>query len=439
MRNARLISLLLLVLMACNLPGSLAGTNQEATLSTSVAATLTALAPASATPPMSPSPTLEATAPATLEPAPTAAEGSDPLATDQAGPLPAALLFLSNASGVSQIWRIESDGVTVRQITNEPAPVLAFASSPVNGQLAYVSDNDLWSAAADGSGRSLLVDGPPMPDENEPQRTNRTLGSPHFSPDGQTVAFGLGGVNLAPSVGGGPINILPSMPAPAPPDYSTAGSGPVYFYTPSAWSPDGKRLLVHYSIWPEAGGLGILDVDLAQRGAAGAYTQVSSPDGMACCSPVWAVDGQAVYFSSPYFGMLSAGLWRADIASGAAQTLIKGDAGGVYNYPGFAWQGKDGKLYYFFTSTHTFTEGDLLLTLHRSEADGVSGRAAIRPDAWFVQAALPAPDDRGVVIIDRSTIPVGSYPSFGQLVWLPIDGGPAVRLPGMGAELAWGK
>ncbi|MFQ5340361.1 MAG: hypothetical protein ACE5F6_02315 [Anaerolineae bacterium] len=75
--------------------------------------------------------------------------------------LPAPLYFLAGG----QIHRLERDGVTLTQITDEPEPVIDFDVSLANGMVVYVSGNNLIRADAYGGDPVVLVAGPTQPDE----------------------------------------------------------------------------------------------------------------------------------------------------------------------------------------------------------------------------------------------------------------------------------
>ena len=76
-------------------------------------------------------------------PMPTSTNTPQPQANFQ---LPAPVYLLREG----QIWRLERDGTTQRQITHEPAPVNSFDVSPADDVLVYVSGNALIYADADG-------------------------------------------------------------------------------------------------------------------------------------------------------------------------------------------------------------------------------------------------------------------------------------------------
>ncbi|MGH2592537.1 MAG: DPP IV N-terminal domain-containing protein [Anaerolineae bacterium] len=385
-----------------------------------------------------------ATAPATEPPAPTTAPTGTsvpPTETPAATPtsvapavLPAPLLFLSNRSGSDQIWRLDVDGVTLMQLTNEAAPVTDFDASPVDGRLAYVSDNDLIVANADGSDRALLVDGPPQPTIDAPDRINTEMKQLRWSLDDARIAYGLNGVNLIDAAGGEPVVLQQSDPVPLPPDFQS--EGPVKFYWPNVWSPDGSRLLIEFAYFPEGGGLSVLNL------SDGSLFDLSSPEGIVCCNASWATDGSAVYFANPSPGLIAPGLWRASLGTDADPTLIRGIDGETFNLVGFARQLNDGKLYYFFAQApQGFPEsGYWPLSMYRADADGVTGQTQLRDDAHILGEALWASDGSGAVIVDaEESAQANVFPLTGPLLFLKSDGSPQLTLAGNGHMLRWGK
>ena len=93
--------------------------------------------------------------------------------------LPHSMYFLNNdGAGLAQVYRLEKDGKTVTQLTFEPAKVEYYDVSWVDGSVAYVSNNQLLTINADGSNRSMIVDGGPR-DENNAFLTSIT--NPVFS------------------------------------------------------------------------------------------------------------------------------------------------------------------------------------------------------------------------------------------------------------------
>ena len=350
------------------------------------------------------------------------------------GVLPAPLLFLSNRGGSDQIWQLNVDGVTLTQLTNEPTPVTRYAVSPADGRLAYVSNNDLLIANADGSGRSVLVNGPeapsPLPDT---WQITSEVGPIFWSPYGARIAFGLNGVNVIAVTGGPSTLLIGSDAVPQPPDFAQPEGG-ARFYWPDQWSPDGQRLMISFAYWPEAGGLAITSA------AGGPRVELQSPEGIVCCNPAWSIDGNSIYYSSPSVGLISAGLWRADANTGQSTTLIQGQVNESFTLVGHAQQARDGRLYYFLARTNAFPEGYTPLTMYSSDADGVSNQVQLRSDAYIFLEALWSPDGNGAVVVDSTeAVNSGSFVTSGPLLYLKSDGSAAVPLIDNAYALRWGR
>lgn len=346
--------------------------------------------------------------------------------------LPAPLLFISDKDQTLQIWRLETDGTTLKQLTHDEDGIVEFDVNPVDGRIAYIAAQQLVVINPDGSGSQVLVKGPDLPAENDPNRPQVQMGRPRWSPDGSTIAYRLGGVNLISASGGTPALILKSDPPPQPPDYKT--TAPVYGYWPEAWSPDGKRLLIGYSLFPNSGGMGILNV------SGGQPLLIKPVESAACCLPAWSPDGKSIYYSNQIPGMIAAGLWRADAASGQSQTLMPGAApDGSYNLPGFVYPAADGKLYFFYGHTEKQPEGAVMLTPVRSASDGQTGLTPLRKDGFLVADALWTPDGSGVVVLDQSAVSPDQQLILGKLLYLTTGDAPPLPLPAVGVMLHWGK
>src|SRR5687767_12412562 len=154
------------------------------------------------------------------------------------GLLPHSMYFLNNDSaGLLQVYRLDKDGVTVTQVTFEPANVRDCDVSGVDGGVVYVSNNQLLLVNADGSNRRVLLSGGAV-DENNPFLTN--INSPVFSPNGETIAFGYKGLNFY-SVASGVSNLVLADLV------EDSGNGfmfPRELIWPEEYSADGSKLLV---------------------------------------------------------------------------------------------------------------------------------------------------------------------------------------------------
>ncbi|MBK9924080.1 MAG: PD40 domain-containing protein [Anaerolineales bacterium] len=402
-----IVSLLVLTAtaLACALPigtgDSEPTTDQVATI---VAGTLQALTPVSSTVvPDAPSAT----------PAP-------------AGILPRSLYYIgSDGSGLAQVFRVERDGVTTRQITFEPSNVSSFDVSPIDGSMAYVANNQLLSINADGSGRSLLVDGGVVDPNNQ---MSTSISNPVFSPDGLTIAYGLRGLNLYSIIGGTPTTVLPQQV-----DASTGMTREMY--VPKNYSPDGTKILITVAI-PNSDGIssGIYVP------ATNSLVRISGEGAIFCCAKQgWTPDSAALFSANPSLGMFGSGLWRVDAVTGAITTLIPSDAGsGAYNLPDEPYLAPDGQLYYFFSAAPS-PDGFINrapLQIVRSAPDGVTGRTVLNPEGLqLINEVLWAPDASFVIIVFA---PMQDVYVGGQAEVTYYDGRPPVILTTYAQDLKWG-
>lgn len=167
-------------------------------------------------------------------------------------PLPAPLYFVDAGSG--QLLRMESDGATIRQITEEPARIDEFAISPVDGTLAYISDDRLIQSDAWGGNRIVKVKGEFDTQAEGVDRYKMKVGKPVFSPDGRYIAFALNGVNVMEA--GKPMNYRTILP-----NAENSRETIIAFFEPTlGWSPDGKKLWISASGYGAINAGGLLDL-----------------------------------------------------------------------------------------------------------------------------------------------------------------------------------
>jgi hypothetical protein len=379
--------------------------------------------------PASPDPvaTIVASTLQALTPAEVPAEAT-PEPEEPADLLPHSLYYLGNdGANLSQVFRMERDGVTVKQLTFESDPVGSYGISPVDGSVAFVANNQMILIGADGSGRRVLVDGGPI-DENNPFLTN--INSPVFSPDGKSIAYGMGGLNFY-SLETGTSNLVIEN------QLDDLGNGFIFpneLYWPEKYSPDGQKLLISLGYYEGAS-------SAIYYPGGNALVRLKDDQGaLICCGdPVWTADSSALYSAYPYVGMFMSGMWKVDASSGDVTTLIAGDAGnGAFNIPANAYLAPDGQLYYFFAN---FNPGqDFVqrapLQLVRSAPDGVSGRTVLRPDVFeFLNEALWSPDASFVL---AALAPIDSIYTGGQVEVVYLDGRPRVVLIPFAQRLKWG-
>ncbi|NIM94928.1 MAG: hypothetical protein GTO18_14600 [Anaerolineales bacterium] len=358
----------------------------------------------------------------------------EPEVDEVPGLLPAPLIYLKGDDegvdpGSQNLWRLEADGVTETQLTDEEVPITGFDVSPVDGAIVYAtfSDNDLYRIEADGSRRTLLFDGPEMSIPPEQGRA-RQLSNLAWSPDGEQISFGLDGIYIIPATGGEPRLLL-----------ADEVSGEVLsqadrYYRLLSWSPDGAQILALEGFGYEGAGYAVVNVDDGQV--------ISLGGAIRCCSPSWSLDGESFYFGSQIYGLMEPGLWQADADTGAVTTLIPGFEGeGIpesssepMNLFESVQQLGDGNLYAFAARgpyAELFApneEGQIatMLTMSRISPDG-SSVEPIRSDSYMVAEALWAEDASGAVIV-----------SLGNMLWLKSDGSEPVVLGGLSFFPKWG-
>ncbi len=355
-----------------------------------------------------------------------AGDSASPVATAppaEAGVLPAALYFISDASGLPQVWRLAPDSVTLTQVTDEAEAVEGFAVSPGVGEIAYIVQNQIFTVLPDGSARALIVDGG-SPAETDQYFLYEKINDLAWSPDGLTLAYGRGGLNLYSILEGTSQQVLAN-------ESRDVGSGLVVadrLFYPDAWSPDGSRLLVRIGYY-EGSTYGVW------TSASGAFTQLQSRYN-ACCFYSWSLDSARLWVASPYIGMVDPGLWRFDAASGAETELLPSqNPDGTLNFASFPLElGSD--LLYFFANTPDFPNGDVPLTLVRAPQGDINARTILRPETWLLRDLLWAADGRlaiGVQMDPGST----NYP-YGTLVLILTDGSPVRPLANSAYAPQWG-
>jgi len=375
---------------------------------TAVAMTLTALVPGSDNPTAA---------------APTASATNVPAAL-----LPRTFYYLGNDSaGLMQVFRIETDGITQRQITSESVSVSDYDVSFIDGSVAYVANNQLLYINADGSERRVLVDGGAT-DPNNPFIS--TMSSPVFALDGQTLAYGYKGLQIYSfSVDESELVIENQI--------EDTGGGlfvPVELYTPERYSLDGTKLLITLGYYEGAS-------SAIYYPATNALVRLTGGEGaLICCDDTeWSADSANIYAASPVMGMFSSGLWKVDAATGEVTTLIQADAGdGNYNVADEAYLAPDGQLYFFF-ATVASPEGIITrspLQLVRSMSDGVTERTVIsEKDFRLLNEALWAPDASFVIAV---IAPAQEIYQGGQAEIVYLDGRPGVVLTPLAQQMKWG-
>ena len=337
--------------------------------------------------------------------------------------LPHPLYFLNtDSTGFAQVYRLETDGNTTYQVTFEPANVATYDVSPADGSVAYASNNQLLLVNADGSGRKLLMDGGTI-DEQTPYLNRITR--PVWSPNGQTIAYHLAGLNLYDVPTGTQRRVLEDK-------IDEQLSFPRELYFPIQYSPDGSKILLNMG-HSEGGFYGIYDPNVDS-------TQPLSSRHTSCCSEFWTPDSTAVFVSSHLAGAyVLPGLWRIG-ADGSVTELLGGTYPGPFDFVLAPQLGLDGQLYYFYTSytpeEDAMDTGGLPLYLVRSAPDGVTNRTNLIDTAFeSIREVLWAPDASFAIVTSSPEVNFKNT-SFTQIVY--TDGRPNVSSLPVAWSMRWG-
>lgn len=342
--------------------------------------------------------------------------------------LPHSFYYLgSDSAGLIQVFHIETDGVTQRQLTSEQVSVNDYDVSRIDGSVAYVANNQLLLINADGSNRRMLVDGGPV-DPNNPFIS--TISSPVFSPDGQTLAYGYQGLRLYSFATSDSDLILENQ-------IDDVGGGlfvPRELYSPERYSPDGTKLLITLGYYEGASSAVYYpETNTLVR-------LVGGEGALICCDDTeWSADGTSVYAANPTMGMFSSGLWRVDAATGEVTTLLPGDAGsGNYNVADEAYLAPDGQLYFLF-ATVPAPEGIIIrspLQIVRSAPDAVTARTVLSSETFpLLNEALWAPDASFLVAV---IAPSQEIYQGGEARIVYLDGRPSAVLTPSAQQMKWG-
>jgi hypothetical protein len=345
---------------------------------------------------------------------------------EPAGLLPHSLYYLGrDNTGLAQVFRIEKDGRTIKQVTVESVNVGEYAVSPVNGSVAYVVNNQLVLVDANGAARRILVDGGPEDAVNP--FVNR-ISDPLFSPDGGTLAYGHQGLNFYTLSTGLNERVLENQ-------IDDLGSGmiiPKELYFPEKYSPDGSKLMITLGYYEGA------DAAFYYPENKSLIRLQDAPGALICCElALWSADGAKVYSANPAAGMFNPGLWQVDPVDGAVTTLLASNYDtSSFNLAKYPYLAPDNQLYFFFLESNIGEYSRTPLQLVRSAPDGVTGRTVVREETFeMMNEALWSPDAGFIIVAyapDENTYQGGRA----EIVYL--DGRPNVVLAPFAKQMEWG-
>lgn len=296
--------------------------------------------------------------------------------------LPASVYYLDGSAEKAQVWRLEADGFTTVQLTDEPGGVDDFAVSRADGSLAVVSDNRLVLQDIEGTGRRIVADASQVEETIEDYVFRGFVESPEFSPDGRTLAYAFDGLHLYDVETGQDAHVLSNL--------GNLLGEPFVFtkeaYSPGPWSPDGTMLLVIMGYF-EGSTLAVME-----PGTEPPFRRLWS-DGPVCCVYNWTSDGRSVLVANPYFTTNLPGLWRYDTQTGEETTVVPGIAeDGSIHYAGWPLLPDSGDLLFFHANLERFSpDAGIPLVMVRSDPDG-SNLTPVHPETFRLVDALWAPD-----------------------------------------------
>ena len=301
------------------------------------------------------------------------------------------IYFLKGEDKQAQIWRLESDVVTLSQITEAENGINEFSVSNSDGSIAFISDNHLYLVDADGDDQKLIADDSRVDWEAEDAAFRSYITNPVFSPDGRLLAYGFNGLHIYDLEKGTDEHILTNLG-------NLLGEVFVFskeIYVPGSWSPDGQRLLIVMSYY-EGSTLALMKLGEGQP-----FQRLRSA-GLACCQFTWSQDSQSVLVSNPYYTIDLPGLWKYDAATGKKTVLIPGiREDGSLDYAGWPFQKKNGDLYFFTINLASFSpDTGIPLKMVMSESDG-SGQKEIMDESMRIWDILWAEDGTQAVVLGR--------------------------------------
>jgi WD40 repeat protein len=288
--------------------------------------------------------------------------------------LPADLYYLQNG----QIWCLGADAQTQHQITYESAPIDDFDVSPMSGMLAYITDNTLIIANADGNGRQVLRAGTgltPITDElnrlNDPDHITKAIRTPHWSPDGKQIAFIENGVQVF-DMDSNQVQLFWSQ--------SINASEPKLFENLRSWSPNGKYLLVTQYPYPIESlyqrSLGVLQLD-------GPLTSIGTS---AQVTFAWSPDATHLYLANALVGS-DKSLMRCNLQDMRCTMIAEFEPARWYYYYDHPFVSTDNRLLVFMGASNDLSQPPQAFNLVSTRLDGYD-RNKLRNDGYLLDSAL---------------------------------------------------
>lgn len=335
--------------------------------------------------------------------------------------LPAALYFIyPDAAAVDQIWRLEIDGKTRVQISREPLGITGLDINPIDGRIAYIANNSLFLAEADGENPQMIFEGPRQPDDWQLEDSwlwTQAISQPRWSPDGARIAISQNGILIIDTQSGETTKLIDNH---IPPPEEIAQ---IMIYEPGPWSPNGEKILSKLRYYE-----GNSWVALPTSGEPG-----GNAFAWGAYNVTWNQDSQHAFVSVPGFWAYSRpGLWISETNSAEEQHL----SGEIDPELAIGWpiQSPSGSLLFFMGGGHGYAQDGrpLPLMMYAASENSLLNARALRNERHIIRDVLWSPDASFAIIFEQS----------GQLTLLPADQRPSIPLVDLGNQKArdfrWG-
>ncbi|MFN2216131.1 MAG: NBR1-Ig-like domain-containing protein [Anaerolineales bacterium] len=321
--------------------------------------------------------------------------------------LPAPIYFLRGERSASQIWKMEREGITLTQLTQENGGISRFDVNPVDGRLVYIVDYQVIIYDPSTGERQVLVQGT---ESDQPV-------NPLFSPDGNLLAYAKNGIHVIDLNSGDDRLVLANNSNSAPSQFRA--------YFPRSWSPDSQllSLTIGYYEWGGTGILSVADGNLLTEFDI-ADTQTWSRDSMLYIS---------AHATEP--GMLSTnpGLYSISAAQGAAEQTLVSD-----EYIWWPFENSSGNLLFFQGEHDQTNPGKYNISVMAGNGFNAPYQV-IRENilqltaSGFIEAAWSADGSSVVAKLYRPPTKTN------EVLFLNLDGSPPIYLIQDASNIIFGK
>lgn len=313
----------------------------------------------------------------------------------------AKVLYLSPASGGSDLWASAADGSERNAITHTGGKVIDFSPSPDGEQIVMIAGNtqggsDILLTARDGAGQRVLV----------ACGTDECAGAA-WSPDGHKLAFTR--LSSVPNPGE-----TPGIPRPWV--YDLAGgeaqpldNDPLVGAEIISWSPDGKRMALYD---PQAKGIRVRDLQSGKE----MVLRTNFPT-----AGSWSPDGQHLVFNleENSGGFAFTKVYVMDFSTGKPSLLLGQEESDASDYGLPAWS-PDGQWLVFGQRTLPGNPSKQLRLIH---PDGKGTRKVTDDPAATHAAYRWSPDSHALVY---QQFALGSSENNPEVVVWQVDSGQTV-------------